>query len=104
MKFIDYYKILGIDKTASSEDIKRAYTKLAKLYHPDRHNSDNKSIVKFTLINEAFSVLGNLENRLKYKIELEQREEIHEKAKQKMKIIKKLENEKLTKNVLSNKK
>lgn len=89
MKFIDYYKILGVDKTASSEEIKEAYYRLAKLHHPDRNNNDEKSLAKFTLINEAYHTIGDLDNRLKYRIESEHRDEIKEQAKKKMKLLKK---------------
>lgn len=85
-KIIDYYKVLGIDETSSSDEVKKAYLKLAKKYHPDRNNDDEISLVKFTLINEAYSILGNLDNRLKYRIELQKREHIHEQAKIKMKL------------------
>ena len=90
MKYIDYYKILGLDNTASADDIKRAYYKLAKKYHPDRNENDELSLVKFTLINEAFNILGDLENRLRYKIDLEKREHIHQQAKIKMKLLKRI--------------
>jgi curved DNA-binding protein len=89
MKFIDYYKILGVEKTASNEDIKKAYYNLAKKYHPDKYDRSDIAIVKFTLINEAYQILGDLENRLNYKIELERREEITEHAKRKLKFRKK---------------
>ena len=85
-KIIDYYKVLGIDQTSSTEEVRVAYLKLAKKYHPDRNNDDEISLVKFTLINEAYSILGNLENRLKYRIELQKRDHIHEQAKIKLKM------------------
>ena len=66
MKFVDYYKILGIDKTASESDIKKAYRKLARKYHPDLNPDDKKAEAKFKEINEANEVLSNLENRKKY--------------------------------------
>ena len=66
MEYRDYYKILGVDKNATEKDIKRAYRKLARQYHPDK-NPDNKSAEeKFKEINEAYEVLGNAENRAKY--------------------------------------
>jgi curved DNA-binding protein len=66
MAFIDYYKILGIAKTASEKDIKTAYRKLARKYHPDL-NPDNKEAEKiFKEINEANEVLANPVNREKY--------------------------------------
>jgi len=88
-KVIDYYKVLGIDETSSSEEVRKAYLKKAKKYHPDRNDNDEISLVKFTLINEAYNILGNLENRLNYRIELQKREHIHEQAKLKMKLNKK---------------
>ncbi len=61
----DYYKTLGVDKGASSDDIKKAYKKLAKEYHPDI-NKDSNATEKFKEINEAASVLGNPEKRQRY--------------------------------------
>jgi curved DNA-binding protein len=66
MAFIDYYKILGIPKTATEKEIKAAYRKLARKYHPDL-NPDNKDAeIKFKEINEANEVLSDPENRKKY--------------------------------------
>lgn len=66
MAFIDYYKILGISKTASEKEIKTAYRKLARKYHPDL-NPDNKDAEKkFKEINEANEVLSDIESRKKY--------------------------------------
>ena len=66
MDFIDYYKILGIDKKASEADIKKAYRKLARKYHPDLNPNDAAAERKFKEINEANEVLSNAENRKKY--------------------------------------
>lgn len=66
MVFIDYYKVLGIDKSASTEDIKKAYRKLARKYHPDLNPNDKEAQKKFQQINEANEVLSNPENRKKY--------------------------------------
>lgn len=66
MPFIDYYKILGLTKTASEADIKKAYRKLARKYHPDLNPNDAVAEKKFKEINEANEVLGNAENRKKY--------------------------------------
>ena len=66
MAFIDYYKVLGINKNASNQEIKKAYRKLARKYHPDV-NPDNKTAENnFKEINEANEVLSNTENRKKY--------------------------------------
>lgn len=66
MEFIDYYKILGISKTASEADIKKAYRKLARKYHPDLNTNDKIAEAKFKEINEANEVLSHPENRKKY--------------------------------------
>ncbi len=66
MAYIDYYKILGVDKDASENDIKKAYRKLARKYHPDLNPGDKEAEKKFKEINEANEVLGNPENRKKY--------------------------------------
>ncbi|WP_142785906.1 DnaJ C-terminal domain-containing protein [Changchengzhania lutea] len=66
MSFIDYYKILGITKTASEKDVKKAYRKLARKYHPDLNPNDKVAEKKFKEINEANEVLSNPENRKKY--------------------------------------
>lgn len=66
MEFIDYYKILGIDKGASEEDIKKAYRKLARKLHPDLNPNDKEAHQKFQQINEANEVLSDPEKRKKY--------------------------------------
>jgi curved DNA-binding protein len=66
MSFIDYYKILGVEKGASPEDIKKAYRKLARKYHPDLNPNDDEAKSKFQQINEANYVLSDPENRKKY--------------------------------------
>jgi curved DNA-binding protein len=66
MKFIDYYKVLGVNKNASEEEIKKAYKKLARKYHPDLNPNNKEAEQKFKQINEAYQVLGNAENRKKY--------------------------------------
>jgi curved DNA-binding protein len=66
MDFIDYYKILGVDKNASDEDIKKAYRKLARKYHPDLNPNDKEANKKFQQINEANEVLSDPEKRKKY--------------------------------------
>ena len=66
MAVIDYYKTLGISKTASDKDIKKAYRKLARKYNPDLNPNDKEAEKKFKEINEANEVLSNPENRKKY--------------------------------------
>lgn len=66
MAFIDYYKVLDIDKNASEADIKKAYRKLARKYHPDLNPNDKEAERKFKELNEANEVLSNPENRKKY--------------------------------------
>src|SRR6478672_4762574 len=66
MDFIDYYKILGIEKNASEEDIKKAYRKLARKLHPDLNPNDKEAHKKFQQINEANEVLSDPEKRKKY--------------------------------------
>lgn len=64
--FIDYYKILGVDKNASQKDIKAAYRKLARKYHPDLNPNDKDAKKNFQQVNEANEVLGDPEKRKKY--------------------------------------
>lgn len=66
MEFIDYYKILEIPKTATESDIKTAYRKLARKYHPDLNPNNKESEKKFKEINEANEVLSDPEKRKKY--------------------------------------
>jgi curved DNA-binding protein len=66
MAFIDYYKVLGISKTATDKDIKTAYRKLARKYHPDLNPENKEAELKFKEINEANEVLSDSENRKKY--------------------------------------
>ena len=66
MAFIDYYKILEVDKKATEAEIKKAYRKLARKYHPDLNPNDKEAERKFKEINEANEVLSHAENRKKY--------------------------------------
>lgn len=66
MEFIDYYKVLGIDKNATDADIKKAYRKLARKLHPDLNPNDESAKKKFQQVNEANEVLSDPEKRKKY--------------------------------------
>jgi len=66
MDFIDYYKILGVSKSATQDEIKAAYRKLARKLHPDVNPNDKEAHKKFQQVNEANEVLGDPEKRKKY--------------------------------------
>lgn len=66
MEYIDYYQILGLSKAASEKEIKDAYRKMARKYHPDLNPNDKEAERKFKEVNEANEVLSNAENRKKY--------------------------------------
>jgi curved DNA-binding protein len=66
MEYQDYYKVLGVDKKATEAQIKRAYRKLARQYHPDMNPGDKKAEERFKQINEAYEVLSDPERRHKY--------------------------------------
>ena len=66
MSFIDYYKIMGIDKNTPQDQIRDAYKKRAKQFHPDLHPNDPKAKAKFQALNEAYDVLNDPQKRKKY--------------------------------------
>lgn len=66
MAFVDYYHVLGLDKSATQDDIKKAYRKLARKYHPDLNPNDEEAKKRFQEINEANEVLTDPEKRKKY--------------------------------------
>jgi len=62
----DYYKILGVSKTSSPEEIKKAYRKLALKYHPDHNKGDKEAEARFKEISEAYAVLSDPEKKKQY--------------------------------------
>lgn len=66
MDYKDYYKILGVERKASADDIRSAYRKLAMQYHPDKNPGDKKAEDKFKEINEAYQVLSDEQKRARY--------------------------------------
>ena len=64
--FKDYYSILGVSKTASGDEIKRSFRKLARKYHPDMNPGDRQAEARFKEVNEAYEVLSDTEKRRKY--------------------------------------
>ncbi|HAT61256.1 MAG TPA: heat-shock protein [Prevotella sp.] len=66
MAFIDYYKIMGVSKDIPQKDIRKAYLKRTKQFHPDLHPDDPKSKAKFQALNEAYEVLSDPDKRAKY--------------------------------------
>lgn len=85
----DYYKILGLERTASAKEIKKAYLDLARKYHPDRNQDSDSALEKFNEINEAYATLGDLDNRLIYSQKLYRHDEIKQEAKKKFLKLKK---------------
>ena len=65
MEYKDYYKVLGVDKKASSQEIKKAYRKLAKKYHPDINKAADAT-AKFQEVNNAYDFLSNEQNIERY--------------------------------------
>src|ERR1700759_1978783 len=66
MDFIDYYKVLGVNKNATADEIKTAYRKLARKHHPDLNPNDKEANKKFQQVNEANEVLSDPDKRKKY--------------------------------------
>ena len=66
MEYKDYYKILGVEKTASKDELRNQYRKLARKYHPDVNTTDKNATMKFAEISEAYEVLSDDEKRKKY--------------------------------------
>ena len=64
----DYYEVLGVDKSVSDDELKKAYRKAAKKYHPDLNPGDENAAKKMNEINEAYDILGNENNKKKYDV------------------------------------
>src|SRR5512143_2887319 len=66
MDYKDYYKILGVERSANADDVRKAYRKLAMQYHPDRNPDNPQAEEKFKEINEAYQVLSDSQKRARY--------------------------------------
>jgi curved DNA-binding protein len=66
MDYKDYYKVLGVERAAAADDIRKAYRKLAMQYHPDRNPGDHQAEDRFKEINEAYQVLNDPQKRARY--------------------------------------
>ena len=62
----DYYEVLGVDKNATAEELKKAYRKMAIKYHPDKNPGDDEAVKKFREITEAYEILGDEKKRKEY--------------------------------------
>jgi curved DNA-binding protein CbpA len=69
VKSVDYYEVLEIDPSASEKEVKDAFRRLTKLYHPDKHSNSKQSHNKYMKIVEAFNVLSNMNDRVQYDLE-----------------------------------
>ena len=72
MQYKDYYNTLGVKRSASEKEIKSAFRKLARKYHPDLNPNDKEAEAKFKELNEAYEVLGSPHRRLKYDRQFEE--------------------------------
>src|SRR5512140_2125832 len=66
MEYKDYYKVLGVERSASADDVRKAYRKLAMQYHPDRNPGDKQAEERFKEINEAYQVLSDPQKRARF--------------------------------------
>ena len=66
MEYKDYYKILGVERSSSADDIQKAYKKLARKYHPDLNPGDSAAEEKFKDVGEAYEVLKDPQKRAQY--------------------------------------
>ena len=89
MKIKDYYMLLGVERTSSAADIKKAYYDAVKKYHPDLHQQDEYFLDRFNEVTEAYHVLGDLDRRLDYALQLYIYEDIREEALEKLKELQK---------------